>query len=131
MNNHFKILSQPGATSSVVALHCSLGSGRQWDRLALGLGGRHQVIAPDICGYGGNAMSSALPTTLAEEIDALSPRLGEDDGPLHIVGHSYGGALGFQNCDRSAVRKPYSKSDAHRTCSADNPDGERIGPAIV
>jgi pimeloyl-ACP methyl ester carboxylesterase len=96
MNNHFKISSQPAGASSVVALHCSLGSGRQWDRLAQELGSRHRVIAPDISGYGGNAKSFALPTTLAEEIDALSPRLGEDSGPLHIVGHSYGGALAFK-----------------------------------
>jgi pimeloyl-ACP methyl ester carboxylesterase len=96
MNNHFKALSQSGTASSVIALHCSLGSGRQWDRLALQLGSRHQVIAPDISGYGSNAGSLALPTTLVEEIDALSPRLGEDSGPLHIVGHSYGGALAFK-----------------------------------
>ncbi len=96
MNNHFKTLSQAGSTSYVIALHCSLSSGRQWDRLAQELGSRHQVIAPDISGYGDNAGSSALPTTLAEEIDALSPRIGENNGPLHIVGHSYGGALAFK-----------------------------------
>jgi pimeloyl-ACP methyl ester carboxylesterase len=96
MNNHFKIFSQPGTSSSVIALHCSLGSGRQWDRLAMELGSRHRVIAPDISGYGGNALSFALPTTLAEEIDSLRPRLADDRGPLHIVGHSYGGALAFK-----------------------------------
>jgi pimeloyl-ACP methyl ester carboxylesterase len=96
MNNHFKISSEAGLTSSVVALHCSLSSGRQWDRLTKELGGRHQVIAPDISGYGDNATSFALPTTLAEEIEALSPRLSESGDPLHIVGHSYGGALAFK-----------------------------------
>jgi pimeloyl-ACP methyl ester carboxylesterase len=96
MNNQFKISSEVGLTSSVVALHCSLSSGRQWDRLAQELGGRHQVIAPDISGYGDNATSFALPTTLAEEIEALSPRLSESGEPLHIVGHSYGGALAFK-----------------------------------
>lgn len=96
MNNHFKTSFQPATISSVIALHCSLGSGRQWDRLAQELGSRHQVIAPDISGYGSNAGSLVLPTTLAEEIDALSPRIGENSAPLHIVGHSYGGALAFK-----------------------------------
>jgi len=96
MNNHFKFSSQARTSSSVIALHCSLSSGRQWDRLAQELGSRHQLIAPDISGYGDNATSFALPTTLAEEIDALSPRLSESGDPLHIVGHSYGGALAFK-----------------------------------
>jgi pimeloyl-ACP methyl ester carboxylesterase len=97
MNSHLKVLSlPPDAASTVIALHCSLGSGRQWDRLARELGSTCQVIAPDISGYGVNAESFVLPTTLLEEIDALSPRLAEDSGPLHIVGHSYGGALAFK-----------------------------------
>jgi pimeloyl-ACP methyl ester carboxylesterase len=88
--------SQSGITSSVIALHCSLGSGHQWDRLAGELAGRHQVITPDLAGYGDNAGPVVLPTTLAEEVDLLSARLGEAIGPIHLVGHSYGGALAFK-----------------------------------
>jgi pimeloyl-ACP methyl ester carboxylesterase len=83
-------------TSSVIALHCSLGSGHQWNRLAGELAGRHQVIAPDLSGYGDNAGPFVLPTTLAEEVDLLSNRLGEAIGPIHLVGHSYGGAVAFK-----------------------------------
>jgi pimeloyl-ACP methyl ester carboxylesterase len=83
-------------TSSVIALHCSLSSGHQWARLAEELAGKHQVITPDISGYGDNAWRSVLPTTLAEEVDLLSDRLGEAIGPIHLVGHSYGGALAFK-----------------------------------
>jgi pimeloyl-ACP methyl ester carboxylesterase len=82
--------------SSVIAFHCSLGSGRQWDRLAGQLASKHRVIAPDISGYGDNAGPVVLPTTLAEEIDLLNDRLAEASGPLHLVGHSYGGALAFK-----------------------------------
>jgi pimeloyl-ACP methyl ester carboxylesterase len=96
MNIHAHAAAGSGAASSVIALHCSLGSGRQWDRLAGQLAGRHQVIAPDISGYGSNAGPFVLPTTLAEEIDLLSDRLGEASGPLHLVGHSLGGALAFK-----------------------------------
>ena len=43
--------AQPRARSSVVALHCSLGSGRQWTRLAAELGIHYQFIAPHLSGW--------------------------------------------------------------------------------
>jgi pimeloyl-ACP methyl ester carboxylesterase len=88
--------SESSSASSVIALHCSLGSGQQWRRLADELASKHQVITPDISGYGDNAGPPVLPTTLAEEVDLLSDRLGEALGPIHLVGHSYGGALAFK-----------------------------------
>jgi pimeloyl-ACP methyl ester carboxylesterase len=80
----------------VIALHCSLGSGRQWARLADELGGSYRLIAPDISGYGGNRGSVVLPTTLAEEVACLRERIAQAEGPLHLVGHSYGGAIAFK-----------------------------------
>jgi pimeloyl-ACP methyl ester carboxylesterase len=95
-----KVLAQTASkssiASSVVALHCSLGSGQQWGRLAEELAGSHQIIRPDISGYGDHAGPLLLPTTLSEEIDLLADRLGELTGPIHLVGHSYGGALAFK-----------------------------------
>jgi pimeloyl-ACP methyl ester carboxylesterase len=89
--------SESSIASSVIALHCSLGSGHQWSRLAEELTGKHQVITPDISGYGSNDVGRfLLPTTMAEEVDLLSDRLGEAVGPIHLVGHSYGGALAFK-----------------------------------
>jgi pimeloyl-ACP methyl ester carboxylesterase len=80
----------------VIALHCSLGSGRQWARLAEELGGNYRLIAPDISGYGSNRGSVVLPTTLAEEVASLRERIAQAEGPLHLVGHSYGGAIAFK-----------------------------------
>jgi len=97
------------AASSVIALHCSLGSGRQWSKLAAELGNRYQVIAPDISGYGAIRGSATPPTTLAQEIEFLGPRLDEASGTIHLVGHSYGGAVAF----RIATASPY----AHRVRS--------------
>jgi pimeloyl-ACP methyl ester carboxylesterase len=92
-------------TSSVIALHCSLGSGRQWSKLAIELGGRYQVIAPDIAGYGDHRGPATLPTTLAQEVELLAPRLGEARGPIHLIGHSYGGAVAF----KIATCSPYAR----------------------
>jgi pimeloyl-ACP methyl ester carboxylesterase len=88
--------SDSSIVSSVIALHCSLSSGHQWSRLAEELASKYQVITPDISGYGKRAGSFLLPTTFAEEIDLLSDRLADAIGPIHLVGHSYGGALAFK-----------------------------------
>ena len=80
----------------VVALHCSLGSGRQWKALADQLGPGHPFFAPDISGYGADACVLDLPLTLAEEVRSLSGTLNDAKGPIHLVGHSYGGAIAFK-----------------------------------
>src|SRR5258707_15451181 len=54
------------------------------------------MIAPDISGYGDNPGPLILPTSLAEEVELLGDRLREANGPIHLVGHSYGGAIAFK-----------------------------------
>ena len=93
----------------VVALHCSLGSGRQWKALADELGRSHRFFAPDISGYGTNTCALDLPLTLAEEVRFLSGTLNDAEGPIHLVGHSYGGAIAF----KIATASPF----AHRVRS--------------
>ena len=92
-----------------MALHCSLGSGRQWKTLADELGRNHRFFAPDISGYGANGCALDLPLTLAEEVRCLSGTLNDAEGPIHLVGHSYGGAIAF----RIATASPF----AHRVRS--------------
>jgi pimeloyl-ACP methyl ester carboxylesterase len=88
--------SSSDVTSTVIALHCSLGSGQQWASLATELAGKHRVIAPDISGYGNNPGPAELPTTLSQEVDLLSDHIRKAVGPIHLVGHSYGGAVAFK-----------------------------------
>jgi pimeloyl-ACP methyl ester carboxylesterase len=80
----------------VIALHCSLGSGRQWTKLTAELGPSYRVVAPDISGYGSGPGSTNLPMTLAEEVAHLGAAIDRIEGPLHLVGHSYGGAIAFK-----------------------------------
>jgi pimeloyl-ACP methyl ester carboxylesterase len=101
--------SKTTAKTTVVALHCSLGSGRQWTRLADELGRGHQFMAPDISGYGTNTCALDLPLTLAEEVNCVSGHLNDATGPIHLVGHSYGGAIAF----KIATNSPF----AHRVRS--------------
>ncbi len=92
------------ARSCVIALHCSLGSGRQWTGLAEQLGSDYQLIAPDISGYGNHPGPLIRPTSLAEEVELLGERLREANGPIHLIGHSYGGAIAF----RMATASPFA-----------------------
>jgi pimeloyl-ACP methyl ester carboxylesterase len=89
-------LTPAAETGCVVALHCSLGSGRQWARLGEALTGTHRLFAPDICGYGANRGPVDLPMTLAREVELVRADLTEATGPIHLVGHSYGGAIAFK-----------------------------------
>ena len=102
MTNVIQISRAERGKASVVALHCSLGSGRQWKALADELGSNHRFFAPDISGYGSNACALDLPLTLAEEVRALSGTLDDAEGPIHLVGHSYGGAIAFKIATCSA-----------------------------
>jgi pimeloyl-ACP methyl ester carboxylesterase len=100
-------IKTPSASESkrcVVALHCSLGSGRQWARLADELGSDYQLIAPDISGYGDHPGSINPPLTLAEEVALLGERIDQIEGPFHLVGHSYGGAIAF----KMATSQPFA-----------------------
>ena len=95
--------SSQDRNSCVIALHCSLGSGRQWTRLTEALGADYDVIAPDIAGYGDNRGGFDLPLTLADEVAFLMDRIDPAVGPIHLVGHSYGGAIAFKMATASKL----------------------------
>lgn len=79
---------------SVLLLHCSGSSGAQWRSLAARLGTRYQVIAPDLIGYGGSSpWSGRGKFCLAQEAGVLRGILGRLGEQVHLVGHSYGGAV--------------------------------------
>jgi len=104
MTHSDEIFTRPESKRCVIALHCSLGSGRQWARLAEELGEDYRVIAPDLSGYGGNRARPLLPMTLADEIAQLSDQIDQAAGPIHLIGHSYGGAVAF----KMATTWPYA-----------------------
>ena len=79
----------------VVLLHSSASSARQWDALAAALSGRYRVHAIDLHGHGrGPAWHGRTALTLAAEAALAAPLLAA--GPVHLVGHSYGGAVALE-----------------------------------
>src|ERR1700722_3806443 len=65
---------------TVIALHCSLGSGRQWTKLISALGASCGVIAPAVEGYGRGRARPTPPLTLAEEVEQLGTAIGSTEG---------------------------------------------------
>jgi pimeloyl-ACP methyl ester carboxylesterase len=84
-----------------VCLHTSASSGRQWQELAATLEGRIRTITPDLVGYGkGDRYRRGSRFHLDQEVQnvlrQIKAETGKDNGPLHLVGHSYGAAVALQ-----------------------------------
>jgi pimeloyl-ACP methyl ester carboxylesterase len=96
MTNSIRDSGETMPKSCVIALHSSLGSGRQWTRLIETLDDRYAASAPDLSGYGDHKPPFQPLTSLAEEVKLLGKHLNRSAGPIHLVGHSYGGAVAFK-----------------------------------
>ncbi|HEY6512980.1 MAG TPA: alpha/beta hydrolase [Burkholderiaceae bacterium] len=85
-----------GQGPPVLLLHSSASGNRQWRRLIDRLSPRYRVIAPNLPGNGATtAWHGQRPQMLADAAEVVfglieGLRL---DEPLHLVGHSYGGAV--------------------------------------
>ena len=83
-------------TPAVVALHASASSARQWQPLAAALAPRFRVHAVDLHGHGERSPWQAeRALSLADEAALVAPLL-DRCGEVHLVGHSYGGAVALK-----------------------------------
>jgi lipase len=84
-----------GAGAPIVALHASASTGYQWDSLTGYLTGRCRVIRPDLPGYGlSDRIASGV--RLSDTVDCLSSLFRILGEPVHLVGHSFGGAVALK-----------------------------------
>ena len=82
---------------TIVALHCSASSGRQWAAYAGLLPAGMHLIQPDLMGYGGEPdWPPDRPVSLDDEARRLAPALAACRAGVHLLGHSYGGAVALQ-----------------------------------
>ncbi|MCC5809228.1 MAG: alpha/beta hydrolase [Ectothiorhodospiraceae bacterium] len=80
---------------TVILIHGSASSSRLWSAfLATQEAGEH-IVAPDLPGYGHSSSTPGVSAHLQglSTIRAAIDTLGEQQQPLDLVGHSYGGAL--------------------------------------
>jgi pimeloyl-ACP methyl ester carboxylesterase len=94
-----------GNGDNIVCLHSSLGSSRQWSSLSERLNSTFRVSAIDLYGYGHSPRwDRDRSLKLDDEVALLSPVLDAMEGPIHLVGHSYGGAVTFKLAEKYADR---------------------------
>jgi pimeloyl-ACP methyl ester carboxylesterase len=80
--------------STVVLLHSSASTARQWDSLALALQPRFEVHAIELHGHGSRAAwAGGASMALADEATPVDALMARRRGRVHLVGHSYGGAV--------------------------------------
>lgn len=89
----------------VVALHCSGGTAGQWRALADHLEPEYRLLAPNLVGApGGPVWGGESPFLLAEEAQPILHEIDAHSGHVHLVGHSYGGALALHIAGRRSDR---------------------------
>jgi pimeloyl-ACP methyl ester carboxylesterase len=87
--------AMPAHRPALLCLHSSASSPRQWRALQARVEPHVRVIAPTLAGYNDDARWLADGAwSLDDEAARLAPLL--DDAPLHLVGHSFGGAVALQ-----------------------------------
>lgn len=96
MQNPTPFYREAGGGPTVICLHASGSSSRQWLPLMEYLGPRYHVLAVDTWGSGKSpAWRAKRPLTLSDEVALLEPVLARAhaQGPVMLVGHSYGAAV--------------------------------------
>lgn len=82
-----------GSGPTVVLLHSSGAMARQWQKLIDTYADRYRFLAPDLIGYGGTTYPSDRPYAPECEVAVVEAVLADLEGPVHLVGHSFGGAV--------------------------------------
>ena len=90
-------------TPLVIGLHSSASSPRQWNGLAQTLGNAYRFAAPPLIGYGDAPdWQYQRPLSLDDEAQRIEPLIEAEREGVHLVGHSFGGAVAL----RLALRNP-------------------------
>ena len=100
MHRRSPTLSDP---TPIIALHCSGSGAGQWRALGASLAARHGLVAPEH--YGCESVGPWTGThafTLADEAVRTIEAIDRSDWKVHLVGHSYGGAVALH----AAIERP-------------------------
>lgn len=88
---------QGTGAATVICLHSSGSTGGQWTALRSQLEGRLRVLTPDLHGHGAAPAWNGFDEDIVAADAAQVARLAESvPGGIHLVGHSYGGAIALR-----------------------------------
>lgn len=93
--------AQRNAQETLLCIHPSATSGRMWAPLVATLAARFEVLAPDRLGCApGSRWCAGTPATLAAEARHLEALIVARPEGVHILAHSYGGAVALELAQR-------------------------------
>jgi len=93
-----------GSGEPVVFLHCSSASHRAWTRYFPLFVHDYRLVAPDLLGYGESTTWPRGDTPFAvHDLEMVEEFIHEIGEPVHLAGHSYGGALSVELARRDAL----------------------------
>lgn len=86
-----------GTGEPVVLVHCSSATHREWRPTIHALGSGYRAIAPDLVGYGNtDPWPDGVPFDPNADVSLVRALVHAVGGPVHLVGHSYGGAVALE-----------------------------------
>lgn len=89
--------SDDGAGDPVILVHSSVSGNRQWRRLADDPKDRYRVLAINLFGYGETTpWPGDRVQTLADQAGLVRTLADTVEGPIHLVGLSFGGAVALK-----------------------------------
>jgi pimeloyl-ACP methyl ester carboxylesterase len=92
---------EEGSGPTLVCVPGSWGTRSAWRGVIAALDGRFRVVTTSLLGYGGTVeRRSAADTSIAHEAEIIEAVIRRAGGPVHLVGHSFGG----QACLALAMR---------------------------
>jgi pimeloyl-ACP methyl ester carboxylesterase len=93
-----------GSGPTIVMVPGSCSTGAAWRPVIAASNGRFRHVTTSLLGYGGTAeRRTAADVSIAHETDAVEAVIARAGGPVHLVGHSFGGLVALAVALRAQV----------------------------
>ena len=95
---------ESGTGPTIVFVPGSCSTGTAWRPVIATLSGRYRCVTTSLLGYGGTAERRTKDDpSIAHEADVVEAVIGRTGGPVHLVGHSFGGEVSVAVAARQRV----------------------------